>query len=408
MDDVGQGTGEESFAVFYSRLKDLNEYHNKFPNVPIAHASKEDALSAPLPSITFRSTETYGRHLDLQEFYETFLNLSFTKEKRERDPSFQLTYRMYCSSFFEFQEHGGKDEHYVHYLLDLTAYLVDFLKRAQPLLDVADLLQKIDSEATSRFDSGAFVSWGDDASSRTEGEGVYCHSCQKMFAKKGPYDGHLGGKKHRQMASKRRQVVVAECRVNALGTGALADAIEATLVSIEKKQARTLRELLAENEEGADDDDDDDDGNDADSRRERREEEEEEQAVVRQIKNYPVGWDGEPIPYWLYRLHGLGVEYKCEICGNASYWGRRAFEKHFEDSRHIGGLKLLGINNSPHFFEIVRIQDALDLQKKLQFEQQRQWNPEEGVEMEDDQGRVYDYKTYELLRKQGVIREKRN
>lgn len=46
-------------------------------------------------------------------------------------------------------------------------------------------------------------------------------------------------------------------------------------------------------------------------------------------KNLPLGWDGRPIPYWLYKLHGLGVEYKCEICGNTSYWGRKAFEDHF-------------------------------------------------------------------------------
>ncbi|CAG8630281.1 22437_t:CDS:2, partial [Racocetra persica] len=27
-----------------------------------------------------------------------------------------------------------------------------------------------------------------------------------------------------------------------------------------------------------------------------------------------LGWDGKPIPYLLYKLHGLGVEYPCEIC----------------------------------------------------------------------------------------------
>ena len=46
--------------------------------------------------------------------------------------------------------------------------------------------------------------------------------------------------------------------------------------------------------------------------------------------NLPLGWDGKPIPFWLYKLHGLGVEYKCEICGDASYWGRRDFERHFQ------------------------------------------------------------------------------
>lgn len=58
--------------------------------------------------------------------------------------------------------------------------------------------------------------------------------------------------------------------------------------------------------------------------------EDEEEPVRMTIKDYPIGWDGKPIPYWLYKLHGLGIEYKCEICGNASYFGRKAFEKHFQ------------------------------------------------------------------------------
>ena len=44
----------------------------------------------------------------------------------------------------------------------------------------------------------------------------------------------------------------------------------------------------------------------------------------------PLDWTGKPIPYWLYKLHGLNIEYKCEICGNYSYWGPRAFERHFQ------------------------------------------------------------------------------
>ena len=47
-------------------------------------------------------------------------------------------------------------------------------------------------------------------------------------------------------------------------------------------------------------------------------------------KKVPLDWTGKPIPYWLYKLHGLNVEYKCEICGNFSYWGPRAFERHFQ------------------------------------------------------------------------------
>lgn len=36
-----------------------------------------------------------------------------------------------------------------------------------------------------------------------------------------------------------------------------------------------------------------------------------------------LGWDGKPIPYWLYKLHGLGVTFSCEICAGASYQGRK-------------------------------------------------------------------------------------
>ena len=36
-------------------------------------------------------------------------------------------------------------------------------------------------------------------------------------------------------------------------------------------------------------------------------------------KNLPLGWDGKPIPYWLYKLHGLNISYKCEICANYTY-----------------------------------------------------------------------------------------
>lgn len=39
--------------------------------------------------------------------------------------------------------------------------------------------------------------------------------------------------------------------------------------------------------------------------------EEELDAPIYNPKNLPLGWDGKPIPYWLYKLHGLGIEYKC-------------------------------------------------------------------------------------------------
>lgn len=324
------------------------------------------------------------------------------KARRERDPSFSFSYREYVGSFFEFDaSQAGKDADYLHYLRDLSAYLIDFLKRAQPLLDTAHLVRSIDTESAAQWENGSFRSWG--AEGDAGADSLYCAACATSFAKQATFDGHLKGKKHLNNVKKdtgaalRKEIFLLEVKVNRL-SDSLADVVQATIADIEKKQSRTLREQLdainAESEESEEED-------------EEKEEKEEEQGFVRQIKNYPVGWDGEPIPYWLYRLHGLGVEYKCEICGNTSYWGRRAFEKHFEEFRHQSGMKLLGLPNTAHFFEIVRIKDALELNKKLEADKNKGWKPEEQVEMEDDQGRVYDKKTFDLLRKQGVIKEKK-
>ena len=88
------------------------------------------------------------------------------------------------------------------------------------------------------------------------------------------------------------------------------------------------------------------------------ESEEEGEKPIYNPLNLPLGWDGKPIPYWLYKLYGLGEEFKCEICGNHSYWGRRAFDNHFQEWRHYNGMHCLGIPNTKHFHDITKIEDA--------------------------------------------------
>jgi hypothetical protein len=106
-------------------------------------------------------------------------------------------------------------------------------------------------------------------------------------------------------------------------------------------------------------------------------------------KNIPIGWDGKPIPYWLYKIHGLGVEYKCEICGGASYWGRKAFEHHFQEGRHTYGMKCLKLPNTLQFKEITSIEDALKLQKKLlEDEKKKEFRADIEEEFEDENGNI--------------------
>jgi len=121
-------------------------------------------------------------------------------------------------------------------------------------------------------------------------------------------------------------------------------------------------------------------------------------------ENYPVGWDGKPIPYWLYKLHGLGVEYRCEICGNASYWGRKAYECHFQEWRHAHGMKCLGIPNNVTFRDITKINDALLLWEKMKKDlNYKDWKPEMEEEFEDKEGNVFNKKVYQDLKRQGLL-----
>lgn len=180
-----------------------------------------------------------------------------------------------------------------------------------------------------------------------------------------------------------------------------------TLESFERRQGTTYMERMRELEAEAEEVEaeragelvvDDDDG---------AEEDDHETAINRKTTkdNYPVGWDGKPIPYWLYKLHGLGVEYKCQICGDMSYWGRKNYELHFQQWRHSHGMACLGIPNTKHFQDVSLIEDAQALWRKLQADdKKRGWRPDEDEEYEDDEGNVYNRKTYEDLKRQGLIK----
>jgi len=121
-------------------------------------------------------------------------------------------------------------------------------------------------------------------------------------------------------------------------------------------------------------------------------------------KKVPLDWTGKPIPYWLYKLHGLNVEYKCEICGNFSYWGPRAFERHFQEWRHAHGMRCLKIPNTRAFHNITKIQDAMDLYERLKKETKaRDFDSQNQEEFEDAAGNVLSKKTYQDLLRQGLL-----
>ena len=184
------------------------------------------------------------------------------------------------------------------------------------------------------------------------------------------------------------------------------DRIQATKNLVKRKQTRTYEELqqdyaeeFAEDEEetkeqqpsqqhGEDDSDSDSD----------------EEQPIYNPKKIPLGWDGKPIPFWLYKLHGLNHAFKCEICGDVTYYGPRNFQKHFSEWQHAEGMRALEIPNSKHFFGITRISEAKALWQRLKNEVQKvEWDPDRDEEFEDSEGNVLNRKTFEDLARQGML-----
>ena len=133
-------------------------------------------------------------------------------------------------------------------------------------------------------------------------------------------------------------------------------------------------------------------------------EDDDEDAPIYNPKGVPLGWDGKPIPYWLFKLHGLNHFYPCEICGNESYRGRRNFETHFAEAKHAFGMKSLGIPNTKHFHGVTKIEDAQKLWSKLKDTLgQEQFDGTKDEEYEDSHGNVLSRATYEDLARQGLL-----
>lgn len=267
-----------------------------------------------------------------------------------------------------------KSPAFAQYVADLKTYLLDFYRRTQPLVDLDDVI----AETRAKFDKDwalhAVSGWerggnSADSGDSANGPAFYCAHCAKQFTSEGTYNGHLSGKRHKKAvaasaesngaagstdaADEQRKVLAFDEVLVRRMCELLTEVIHATIAYLELKQTRTHDELvaeIAEDEEGA--------FSDVDVENELGDGEDDEQPFYNPL-NLPLGWDGKPIPYWLYKLHGLGVEFKCEICGNHSYWGRRAFDRHFQEWRHAFGMRCLKIPNTKHFHDITLMRDAI-------------------------------------------------
>ncbi|CAK3835114.1 Pre-mRNA-splicing factor sap61 [Lecanosticta acicola] len=445
----------DTLQSFYGEYNSLRDFHKRYPNEPIENLERAykkpedggppDGFAGDIDA-TFTGEEAFGRYFDLTMLHEEYLNLPGIKHVK------RATYLQYLDMFDIFippqciisRKEKMTDE-YFSYVGSLAQYLESFLRRTKPLEDLAKAFKEFDDEFAQEWEqdkvpgweaqkSGAAATIGNGPVTEGTGEGVWCADCEKEFKNDNVYKAHLTGKKHIKNAEarkeqsanggdtgvsngtttssgvnpfarlKERAVAEREHRIRKLA-GRMKTEREDTRVNVERRAGMTdkerQQELAALYEEdmevagaqgGKDGEENDDD-----------------EKIYNPLK-LPLAWDGKPIPFWLYKLHGLGVEFPCEICGNYVYMGRRAFDKHFSEQRHVYGLQCLGITkNTGLFREITKIEEAEKLWQKLERDRQNELQKMGGekgdgiIEMEDSRGNVMPKRVYDDMAKAGLI-----
>ncbi|XP_023330503.1 splicing factor 3A subunit 3 [Eurytemora carolleeae] len=426
-------SGPNEFTEFYNRLKQIKEFHRRHPgeiSVPMSVEFEElkkirENPADDLAMVPFSDEEGYGKYLDLHECYDKFINLKGVE---------RMDYIQYIKNFDALADipKERKNADYKNYLSILSDYLYSFLNRTKPLLRLDDELLDASADIDGKLERGELPGWAKeqqgamahtgahlDLSAFSTPEelsslgldrlksgllalGLKCggtlqERAERLFMTKGRDVTELpaaifskqkpGNKAGRPDNSKHREIACLECQIYRMAE-LIGEVRNDTVENVERKQARTEGEReesegeISEEEEDPDDDDD----------------------IPYNPKNLPLGWDGKPIPYWLYKLHGLNISYNCEICGNQTYKGPKAFQRHFAEWRHAHGMRCLGIPNTAHFANVTQIEDAMALWEKLKVQKQEEaWKPEMEEEFEDSKGNVVNKKTYEDLKRQGLL-----
>jgi len=422
--------GPNKFEVFKERVRSiLNSPPAYLPSVQEDDQTVENAAAAETAQFSYE--EAFGMFVDMHALCDRYVNLPQLKPAAGGK---RIDYSTFLGQFWKGhliprnrKLHGLEAQEYLRFLEDCLVYLTSLYSRIFPVISMDQLLALIDAEFEKRWNEPGrsnVPGWegSQSVSVKTEptdtSNPLFCNACQKDFSKQSVFDSHLSGKKHQKSAAAlktgvvssngnnksdsdvysspaARQVALKEARI-AVFAQLLQDRITATQTLMEKKQTWTeeekesemqlIREEVARNEEEELSDDD--------------------EPTFINYKNVPLGWDGKPIPYWLYKLHGLNIEYKCQICGDYSYWGPRNFERHFQEARHAYGMRCLGIPNTRHFIHVTNIQEAVALHEKVKKMQAKKlFHAEDEEELEDADGHVFNRKTYEDLKRQGLLRE---
>ena len=417
---------------FYDKIKEIkmiNKSGNDFNHSITCDKIFNNLISEINLKTLFTNEENFGKCLDLHELYHEYINIpnifSDNDNKNEKKNNnnkqilmnenmeniIKLDYLNYIKNIDNFKNiplKVKKTEEYIKYIKHLAQYLKSFFVKIYPLINFNEIQDIIDSKFeddqehldNKNINNNKSIELNEE---EKETKSLFCKICNKSFAKETLMEAHMKSKKHLKKLSLSKNVnnfqeknKTEEDTIRDINyyeyqiiryKDILQNVIDNTINQIHKKQTMTREELEL----------------DRLNELNKKKTEKEDKKKIFNPKNIPIDWDGKPLPYWLYKVHGLGVEHKCEICGGASYWGRRAFEHHFQEWRHAYGMKCLRLPNTLQFKNITRIEDALKLHHKLiEDKNKKEFNPDIEEQYEDEKGNVYNKKMIDDLKKQGL------
>ena len=415
---------------FYDKIKEikmLNKSGNDINHTTTGDKIFNNLLSEINLKTLFTNEENFGKCLDLHELYHEYINIpnifNIENNNNKKDNKFSINENMNKIAKFDYLNYlknldnfkniplnVKKNEEYINYIKHLTQYLKSFFVKIYPLVNFNEIQDIIDSKFEDDEENleNKSLELNEEEKKKTE---LFCNICNKSFAKQTLMEAHMKSKKHLKKLNfsknnntnnninnpiNKEKNKIEEDILRDINyyeyqiiryKDILQNIIDNTISQIRKKQTMTKEELEQDrlNEISI------------------KKSEKEDKKKIFNPKNIPMDWDGKPLPYWLYKVHGLGVEHKCEICGGASYWGRRAFEHHFQEWRHAYGMKCLRLPNTLQFKNITKIEDALKLHHKLiEDKNKTEFNPDIEEQYEDENGNVYNKKMMMDLKKQGL------
>jgi len=147
--EIDQMTGPNALTNFYDQLRETKAYHRRFNTgaagaLPAQAPLKEQLDAKAEAENKFSGEESTGRHLDLNSFYQVFVNLPGNKKHAKID------YRTYLDIFADFRQQGfpvaNKRAAYVAYVKELQEYLFGFHERCNPLTDPKEIRDKVREE----------------------------------------------------------------------------------------------------------------------------------------------------------------------------------------------------------------------------------------------------------------------